>query len=301
MSTTINKYCYVTCRYLPPYFKEKHRIVYSKIEVVNRLDEISHPIIRESLKYSGVKKGLEIQHHGDVPGWSGMGTSSSFAVGLLNALYSMNGTNFDKYKLAHDAITVEREKVKRTVGSQDHIAASFGGMNRIDFLKDGTVKVRPISIPPERLRDFKSNLMLFFTNITRESSDIEKDKINNMSKIKPQLSRLHQMVDEGIQTLKHGDLNNFGELMDEAWSLKKSLSAKVTRSEIDTLYSGAKRAGAIGGKLLGAGGGGFFLLFVPPEHRKNVKKKLSELKFNETPFEFETGGSRIIFNDALLI
>ncbi len=301
LSTTINKYCYVTCRYLPPFFNETHRIVYSKIELTKNINEINHPLVRESIKYSRIKKGLEIHHHGDLPGWSGMGTSSSFTVGLLKALYSLKGEMIDSRKLALDAIKVEQEKVKDTVGSQDQVAASFGGLNKIDFLPSGKINVNPIILSPKRLSDFQSHLLLFFTGIVRRSSDIEKEKVDNFHQNKETLTRMTEMVNEGVKILKNGNLNDFGKLMHETWMLKKTLSGQVSNSEIEKLYNNALNAGAIGGKLLGAGGGGFFLLFVSPQKHRSVRKKMKELKFMEVPFEFEISGSEIIFYHPNLI
>ena len=295
MSTTINKYCYVTCRYLPPYFKEKHKIVYSKVELTKNINEINHPLVRESLKHAKIRRGVEIHHHGDVPGWSGMGTSSSFTVGLLKAFYALNGQMVDKKKLAYDAITVEQKRVKDAVGSQDQVAASFGGLNRIDFLPSGKINISPIILPPKRLSDFQSHLLLFFTGIVRRSSDIEKEKVSNFSNKKEELKEMVKMVDDGVSMLKSGNLSDFGKLMHKSWILKKNLSNRVSNPAIDKLYNNARNAGAIGGKILGAGGGGFFLLFVSPDKHSSVKKKMKQMNFMEVPFEFENEGSQIIF------
>lgn len=301
LSTTIDKYCYVTCRYLPPYFEETHRIVYSKIELTKHVSEINHPLVRESMKYAGIKSGLEIHHQGDVPGWSGIGTSSTFTVGLLKAMYALKGRMVDDRKLALDAIKVEQEKVKDVVGSQDQVAASFGGLNRIDFLPNGRINVNPIVLPPKRLLDFQNHLLLFFTGIVRRSSDIEKEKVANFPKKKETLIKIAGMVDKGVKILKNGNLNDFGKLMHETWVLKKTLSDRISNSEIAKLYNGALVAGALGGKLLGAGGGGFFLLFVSPRKQRSVRKKMKELKFMEVPFKFENQGSQIIFYNPTVI
>ncbi len=301
LSTTIDKYCYVTCRYLPPFFKENNRIVYSKIELTKHANEINHPLIRESIKHAGIKRGVEIHHHGDVPGWSGMGTSSSFTVGLLRALYALKGQMVDKKRLAYDAITVEQKRVRDVVGSQDQVAASFGGLNRIDFLPNGKINVNPIILPPKRLSDFQSHLLLFFTGIVRRSSDIEEEKVANFHQNKENLIKMAKMVDKGIKILKNGDLNDFGKLMHEAWVLKKALSGRVSNPGIEKLYNNALNAGATGGKLLGAGGGGFFLLFVSPRKQQAVKKRMKELKFMEVPFDFENDGSQIIFYNPKMI
>lgn len=294
LSTTINKYCYVTCRYHPPYFPKTHKIVYSKVELTSHTNEIEHPLVRESIKYADIKGGLEIHHHGDVPGWSGLGTSSSFTVGLLKAMYALKGEMVDKRKLALDAIKIEQEKVKDPTGSQDQIAASFGGLNKIDFLPNGKININPIILPLKRLSDFQNHLLLFFTGIVRKSSDIEKEKVANFPQKKETLIKMAGMVDGGVKILRNGDLNDFGKLMHKAWMLKKTLSNQVSNSEIEKLYNGALDAGAIGGKLLGAGGGGFFLLFVNPSKHRTVKKKMKQLNFMEIPFEFENEGSQII-------
>lgn len=301
MSTTINKYCYVTCRYHPPYFPETHRIVYSKTEITSHTDKIEHPLVRESIKYANIKKGLEIHHHGDVPGWSGLGTSSSFTVGLLKAMYALKGKMVDSRKLALDAIKIEQEKVKDLVGSQDQVAASFGGLNRIDFLPNGKINVNPIILPPNRLSDFQNHLLLFFTGIIRKSSDIEKEKVANFPQKKKTLMKMAKMVDRGVKILRNGNLNDFGKLIHKAWMLKKTLSNQVSNSAIEKLYNGALDAGAIGGKLLGAGGGGFFLLFVNPSKHRALRKKMKQLNFMEVPFEFENEGSQIIFYNPNMI
>lgn len=301
LSTTINKYCYVTCRYLPPYFKEKHKIVYSIIELKKHVNDIIHPLVRESIKHVATKDGLEIHHHGDVPGWSGLGTSSSFAVGLLKALHALRGEIVSKKKLAFDAITVEQKRAKSFVGSQDQVAASFGGLNRIDFMPSGKIDIHPVELSPKRLSNFQNHLLLFFTGIVRRSSDIEREKIANFSKKKKTLIKMAKMVDSGVEILKNGDLNDFGRIVHETWILKKTLTNLVSNPKIDKLYSNALDAGAIGGKLLGAGGGGFFLLFVNPDKHLSVRRKMEQLKFMEVPFEFENKGSQIIFYDPNLI
>lgn len=301
LSTTINKYCYVTCRYLPPYFKEKHKIVYSKIELTKNEHQIIHPVVRESIKYLGFKDGLEIHHHGDVPGWSGMGTSSSFTVGILRALYALKGEIVSNKKLAHDAITVEQKMAKEVVGSQDQVAASFGGLNKIDFLPNGNINIYPVMLSHKRLLELQSHLLLFFTGIVRRSSDIEKEKIGKFSQKKEVLTKIYKMVDIGVEIIKDGNLNDFGKLMHETWMLKKTLTDRVSNPKIETLYNNALATGAIGGKLLGAGGGGFFLLFVNPDKHRSVRKRMKELRFMEVPFEFEDKGSQIIFYDPNLI
>ena len=296
LSTTIDKYCYVMCRHLPPFFPHKHRVVYSKIELPNTVDEILHPIVKHCLKHTGIKDGIEIHHNGDLPAWSGMGTSSSFTVGLLHALYALHGKETDKHQLAHKAIHIEQNLIKDVVGSQDQTAASFGGLNKIDFLPNNKRIVTPISLPPKRLELFKNHLMLFFTGIIRKSSDIEKEKVKNFSSRKNELEKMRSMVEPAVKILENGDLNDFGEMLHESWMLKRSLSKEVSNDYIDQAYAKARKAGAVGGKLLGAGGGGFILIFSPPEKQEAVRREMKKIKFLEIPFKFENQGSQVIFD-----
>ncbi len=295
LSTTVNKYCYVTCRYLPPFFNHKHRIVYSKIEMPNRINQIFHPVVRNCLKHTGIEKGIEIYHQGDLPAWSGMGTSSSFTVGLLHALRTLQGEKMEKHDLALKAIHIEQNMIKDAVGSQDQTAVAFGGLNKIDFLPDDRIIVTPVSLPSERLKQFEDHLLLFFTGIIRKSSDIEKKKIRNFKSRKNELAKMYSMVEPAVKVLKDGNLNKFGEMLHESWLLKRSLSENVSNNSIDLAYNRARSAGAIGGKLLGAGGGGFMLLFVEPQKQRLVKKALQHLL--NVPFKFESSGSQIIYNN----
>lgn len=294
LSASINKYCYISCRYLPPFFKHKHRIVYSEQEEVNNINEIDHPSVRESMRYAGIEDGLEIHHDGDLPAMSGLGSSSSFTVGLLHALYGLNGRITTKRQLASDAIHVEQNMIKENVGSQDQVAASFGGLNKIDFGGTTGISVIPITISEKRLNEFQDHLLLFFTDFSRKASEIEAKKLKKFKDKGNELRAMAAMVPEGVDILKgHRDLNDFGKLLREGWKLKRSLAPVVSTSKIDDMYETGVRAGAIGGKLLGAGGGGFMLFFAPPERHKKIKEKLK--KFLNVPFKIEYMGSQIIY------
>ncbi len=296
LAATIDKYCYITCRYLPPFFDIKYRAVYSRIENTRTIDEIEHPAVREVLKFLGVKKGIEIHHEGDLPARSGMGSSSSFTVGMLHALHAQLGEMPTKEELAREAIHVERERIKETVGCQDQIMASFGGLNHIVFHKGGGFSVRPLTISEERAEELNKRMMLFYTGIKRTASDLARKYVTTLSKKKRILRVMKDLVEEGIELLSKGDdLDSFGELLHEAWMYKKSLSQGITNREVDEIYDKAISAGAIGGKLSGAGGGGFILFFVPLERQEEVRSALSDLIY--VPFKFERGGSQILFHD----
>jgi D-glycero-alpha-D-manno-heptose-7-phosphate kinase len=294
LSTTIDKYCYISCRKLPPFFNYKHRIIYSKYEQVNKVDEINHPAVREAVRFMNISDGLEIHHDGDLPARSGLGSSSAFTVGLLHALYALKGKILTKKKLALDAIYVEQKMIKENVGSQDQVAVAFGGLNKIIFNGENNIDITPITISMSRTNEFQKHLSLFFTGLTRTASKIEKGKIKLLNKRQVELKAIQEMVDEAVRILDgQSDLLNFGKLIHESWKLKKSLSDKVTNDEIDEIYATATRNGAIGGKILGAGGGGFILFFSPPECVEKLKHSLSKLL--HVPFRFDTTGSQVIF------
>lgn len=296
LSTTIDKYCLISVRYLPPFFEHKIRVVYSKIENCESFEDIQHPSVRESLRFLDIRRGLEIHHDGDLPARSGMGSSSAFTVGLLNSLYVLQGIKAGKKKLASESIHVEQNLIKETVGSQDQVAAAFGGFNHIEFKKDGSYVVHPVIIPSSRLEELNSHLMLFYTGIRRTASDIAKSYVENLDKKQKLLNKMHQMVYEGLSILKgSGPIEAFGELLHEAWAAKCSLSSKVTNDDVNDYYQRAMSSGAIGGKITGAGGGGFLLLFVPPEHQARVREELHNLIY--VPFCFEPRGSRIIYSN----
>lgn len=294
LSTTIDKYCYITIRYLPPFFEHKHRIVYSFIENVKNIDEIQHPAVRALLRYCKIKDGVEVHHDGDLPARSGLGSSSSFTVGLLHCLYALNGQMVPKSRLAKEAIHLERHILKENVGSQDQIAVAYGGFNKIVFNKDGEFRVQPITLRKERIADLQDHFMLIFTGLSRFASKIAKEQINNTPLKRKELNAMQEMVDEAINVLNDGkNLLDFGKLLHESWLLKKCISDKISNSKIDDIYNTALKSGAIGGKLLGAGGGGFMLLFVPPERKKKVRGALKKLL--EVKFSFENEGSQIIY------
>jgi len=296
LATTIDKYCYLTCRHLPPFFEHRIRIVYSKIENCQSVDEISHPSVREVLRYLNFDRGIEIHHDGDLPARSGMGSSSAFTVGLLNALYALKGQMANKHQLAKESIEIEQNWLRENVGSQDQVATAFGGLNHITFPANGEIAVRPVTIATERMKELNSHLMLIYTGIARTSSMIAESYVNDVASKKRQLRVLKDLVDESVAVLNgNRSIEAFGELLHEAWLTKRGLSSEVTNPHIDEIYESALSGGALGGKLLGAGGGGFMLLFAPPETQKRIREKLSNLIC--VPFEFEFSGSQIIFFD----
>jgi len=294
LSTTIDKYCYITCRYLPPFFKHKHRVVYSRIEDVRTISEIRHPAARAVLEYLKIKDGVEIHHDGDLPARTGLGSSSSFTVGLLNAVYALKAVMATKKQLAEEAIHVERDILKESVGSQDQIAVAYGGLNKITFQKNGRFDVAPIILPHDRLTDLQDHLIMYFTGVSRFASKIAKKQIEQTPKRQIELSTMHALVDEAKEILaSKRDLAEFGKLLHESWLLKRSLSKSISTNRIDDIYSDAMAAGALGGKLLGAGGGGFMLFFVRPGMKEKLRRRLKGLL--EVKFNFETAGSQIIF------
>ena len=294
LSTTIDKYCYITCRHLPPFFEHKHRIVYSAIENVRHWDEIKHPAVRAILGWSGCTKGLEIHHDGDLPARSGLGSSSSFTVGLVHALAALKGSYVSKGQLARDAIHIEQDVIRENVGSQDQIAAAYGGFNRIEFQRSGSFQVSPVIVKKQRMKELQKHLMLCFTGFSRIASEVAQSKIANFKQREGELTRMQQMVDEAVQILHSSTrpIDEFGDLLHQSWLCKKALSDKVSTREIDQLYQTALDAGAGGGKILGAGGGGFLLLFVKPELQPRVREALKSLI--HVPFNFDDSGSRVV-------
>lgn len=292
LSTTIDKYCYVTIRQLPALFDYKNQFTYSKIERFNSPDEVEHPIVREALKYIRTYN-VQINYDADLPARSGLATSSAFAVGLLNGLHHYKNETISKMDLAKEAIYLEQNLCREAGGMQDQIAVALGGFNRINFSASG-YEVLPMDIPVTRKEDFSKHLMLFFTGFTHLSAEIALDQSQNISS---RLSELHEMkalVDEGVKILSGtGDLNEFGKLLNSNWKLKRTLSGKITTDFIDDAYNAALKAGATGGKLLGAGGGGFMLFYVEPDKREHVKKALSGLLYE--PFKFEQDGTKIFY------
>ena len=296
LAATIDKYCYITCRYLPPFFEHRFRVVYSKIESCQTVEEIDHPAVRGVLGYLKMERSLEIHHDGDLPARSGMGSSSAFTVGLLHALYALKGRMPGRRQLGMESIRIEQDLIQETVGSQDQVQAAYGGLNYVTFHADDEFSVRPVTIAPERIKELNSYLMLFYTGIKRTASDIAESYVNDVESRKRQLRIMKDLVKEGMTVLNSGeDLVAFGGLMREAWQVKRSFSAKVSNSKVDDLFERAISAGAIGGKLTGAGGGGFMLLFVPPEARPRVKERLKDLI--QVDMRFAPGGSEVVFEN----
>ncbi|MCG8357564.1 MAG: kinase [Kiloniellales bacterium] len=293
LSTTINRYCYLQCRYLPPFFDHKHRIVWSRIETPNDSNEIEHPAVREAINYLGISEGLEIHHFGDLPARAGLGSSSSFSVGLLHALHSLRGALVNKETLARQAIHLEQALIKEAVGVQDQIAAAYGGLNLIKIQRNGLFDVQPIPLTEERLNALEARLLLVYTGISRSASDIAKKQIAAVPKKTAVLSRMREIVDEGAAILAKADaLSDFGHLLHESWELKREITPEITTSLVEEVYARSRAAGALGGKLLGAGGGGFMLLFVEPEDREAVVDALEDLLV--IPFRTERAGTRIV-------
>ena len=296
IATTIDKYLYISVRHLPPYFSHKLRLVYSIIEECQSAGEIKHPAAREVLKYLGVKDGVEIHYDGDLPGQSGMGSSSSFTVGLLNALITYLGGEATSESLAKKSIHIEQDLVGEAVGSQDQVSAAYGGFNKIGFHKDGSVSVEPMTLAPDRVTELNEHLLLFFTGKARFAHEVAISYSNNLDSQKEKLNRMVEMVDEAKNILYGaGELDQIGNLLDESWTLKRTFSSAVSSEAIDSVYEVAKSAGALGGKLTGAGGGGMLLLFTPPSKQSNVREKLNHLL--HIPFCFQKNGTEIIFSD----
>lgn len=296
LSTTFDKYCYVTVRHLPRFFDYKTHLTYSKEEKVNSYEEIKHPAIRNAMQWLDMHE-LRLVYDSDLPARTGLGTSSSFAVGMLEAFYALKGKYADKRKLADDAIHLERVLCNEAGGIQDQIAASFGGFNRIDFSQDG-YNVNPVIISPERKKSLNDNLMLFFTGISRFSSDIQKTTEKSMKDKTAELLKMYELVGQAEQILtdKNRDLDDFGRMLDYTWKLKRGIAEGISSDSIDDQYDRAIKAGALGGKLLGAGGGGFLLFYVPREKQENVKAALKDQL--HVPFQFENEGTKVVFYQA---
>lgn len=293
LSTTIDKYCYVTMRHLPSFFEYQNQFTYSKIERFNSVNDIEHPLVRAALKHIPVEK-IQIAYDADLPACSGIGSSSAFAVALLKGLYALEGKNPDKMTLAKEAIYLEREYLKEAGGVQDQLAAAFGGFNIISFDEKGyRVEAAPVS---EKVKEkLNRNLLLAFTGFTHYSGKIAVDQQKNISSSISQLHEMKALVNESTSLLKKGDTDEFGRLLDHTWNLKRSLSKSITNDTIDAFYEQAKKHGALGGKLIGAGGGGFMLLYVPEEKQEYLKSKLPELKYS--PFQFENGGTTVLYSE----
>lgn len=298
LSTTIDKSCYITCRRLPPFFEYHSRVSYSKVENVSHNGAIDHPSVRGCLQYMGVEDGVEIHHVADLPARTGLGTSSAFTVGLLLGLHGLKNQMRSKHALAGDAIHVEQEVLREAVGSQDQISAAYGGFNRINFNVDGSFEVRQLIASPERLALLQQHLALFFTGFSRTASEIAKEQIRVTHQRKHELAAMHEMVSEAeaILTNPSRALDEFGNLLHESWQLKRTLTGNITNAHLDEIYEAGRSAGALGGKLLGAGGGGFMLFFVPPERRQALRTRLKNLLC--VPFGFSNRGSHVVVYEA---
>ena len=294
LATTINKCCYITCRRLPPFFEYHSRISYTKLENVRRNDAIEHPSVRGCLQFLGIDEGLEIHHVADLPARAGLGTSSAFTVGLLLGLYALQDKMRDKQALATDAIRVEQELLQEAVGAQDQVSAAYGGFNRINFHTNGSIEVKRVLTAPSRLAELEQRLALYFTGFARTASEIAQEQVRMTPQRKQELQNMLQLVDEAetVVTSSGRSLDEFGRLLHEGWQIKRSLTQKITNASIDEIYEAGLSAGALGGKLLGAGGGGFMLFFVPPERRQDLRERLKKLLC--VPFSFSNKGSNVV-------
>jgi D-glycero-alpha-D-manno-heptose-7-phosphate kinase len=294
LATAINKCCYITCRRLPPFFEYHSRISYSKVENVRRNEAIEHPSVRACLQFLGIEEGVEIQHVADLPARTGLGTSSAFTVGLLLGLYALQDRMRSKQALAADAIHVEQELLKEAVGAQDQVSAAYGGFNRINFHTDNSIEVKRVLTSPSRLAELEQHLALYFTGFARTASEIAQEQVRMTPQRKHELDSMLQLVDEGEAVLAspRRPLDEFGHLLHEGWQIKRSLTQKITNASIDEIYAAGLDAGALGGKLLGAGGGGFMLFFVPPERRQALRERLKKLLC--IPFGFANKGSHVV-------
>lgn len=294
LATTIDKCCYITSRWLPPFFHYHSRISYSNVENVDHNDSIQHPSVRACLQYLKIHEGVEIQHVADLPARTGLGTSSAFTVGLLLGLYALRDRMRDKHSLAADAIHVEQELLREAVGSQDQVSAAYGGFNRINFHTDDRIEVKPLLAPPDRLAQLDQHLALYFTGFSRIASEVAEEQVRKTPHRERELQTMLQMVDEGEAIIGNPNrsLDEFGRLLHESWKVKRTLTNRITNSNIDDVYEAGLSAGALGGKLLGAGGGGFMLFFVPPQRREALRARLKKLLC--VPFSFSTRGSSVV-------
>jgi D-glycero-alpha-D-manno-heptose-7-phosphate kinase len=294
LSTTIDKCSYITCRRLPPFFEYHSRISYSKVENVSRNDDIQHPSVRECLRYLGVNEGVEIHHVADLPARTGLGTSSAFTVGLLLGLYALRNQMRDKRTLAAEAIHVEQDLLKEAVGAQDQVSAAYGGFNRINFGTDGSIDVRRILASPNRIAELEQHLALYFTGFSRIASEVAQEQLRMTPHKQKELAAMYELVSEAENIVINGNrsLSEFGHLLHEGWQIKRLLTQKISNADIDGIYEAGRSAGALGGKLLGAGGGGFMLFFVPPEKRAALRERLKKLLC--VPFSFSTKGSDVV-------
>lgn len=297
LATSIDKYCYISCRKLPPFFDYKFRVSYSIIEAANSIAEIQHPCVRASLDYLDIDEGLELHHMGDLPARSGLGSSSSFTNGLLNAVHALYGRKISQYDLAMQAIEVEQDRIGEIVGSQDQVTSAVGGLNQISFNQNGSIDVKKVKISTERMRLLESHLLLFFSGTTRDSQTITLQKIIDIKNKTQDLVEMGSLVADGVKVLTSDrqDILDFGRLMHESWLMKRSISSNISNGLIDHIYETAMNNGALGGKLLGAGGGGFVVFFAPPESHSSILKSLSN--FVHVPFKFEREGAVICVDE----
>lgn len=293
ISTTFDKFCYVNVRHMPPFHPYISELVHNRFERVNDIDEIEHPLIRECMRLHDIHE-IRLTYEGDLPARTGLGTSSTFAVGMLNAFCALKGKMMSKRKLAQEAIHVEREVLKENGGWQDQVAAAYGGLNRIDF-KDGDFTVHPIIISPERKKELDENLLLFYTGVQRFSSEIQADTFGKTMDKTLQLQDMLALVDEAEAVLadRNTSLNEFGKLLDKTWKLKRGTGSKISNGSIDELYDIGIKAGALGGKLLGAGGGGFLLFYCEKEKQGKLIEALEKLMI--VPFHFENDGAQVLY------
>lgn len=297
LSTTIDKFVYLSVNYLSNFFDYRIKVSYSKTELVNDINDIEHPAVRACLKHLGITSNIEINYFSNLPARTGLGTSSSFVVGLLHALYAYRGRMVSAERLAEEAVYLERVLIPENVGYQDQYAAAFGGLNYISFRDRDETKVEKVVCSQRSLRTLQDNSLLFYTGIQRYSDSIQEKHVSGINKNLKSLDALVGLAERGRDILcgPIADLEQFGKLLDEGWQLKKNIGSGVSNPEIDDMYSRAVKAGALGGKLLGAGGGGFLLLYVVPERQSSVRSVLSTLL--EVSFSFENNGSHLIFYD----
>ena len=294
LATTIDKRCYITCRRLPPFFEYHSRVSYSKVENVRRNDAIEHPSVRACLQFLGIEEGVEIHHVADLPARTGLGTSSAFTVGLLLGLYALKEQMCDKQTLAAEAIHIEQELLQEAVGAQDQVSAAYGGFNHINFLPDGSIDVKRVLTTQSRLAELEQHLALYFTGFARTASEVAQEQVKVTHQRKTELEAMLQCVQEAETIVRSTSrsLDDFGRLLHESWQIKRTLTQKITNPAIDEIYEAGLSAGALGGKLLGAGGGGFMLFYVPPERREALRTRLKKLLC--VPFAFSTKGSQVV-------
>ncbi len=295
LSFSINKYVYISCRHLPNFFPHNYRILYAKDEKVNRINDITHPSVRETIKHTKFNENLEIHYDGDLPARCGLGSSSAFTVGFLNCLLNLQNKKVYPKKLANEAIFIEQKRVNETVGSQDQVAVAYGGFNNIIFKKNSKIYVKPLKLKESKLKKLEENLILVYTGFTRNAEAIAKTYVNKLSKKKSNLELMNSTVDTAKNILDNGNIDDIGYLLNDFWHLKKTLSKNISNTYIDEIYNKAISAGALGGKLIGAGGGGFLLLYANKNKQKKIMKSLSKL--TSVKFKFEYEGSRIIFKN----